>query len=859
MGFAGQVFAARVAIGLAVPSPKALSKTGSMLAQGVKGIHKRIQMAAKGADLSDEYRKKLARLNQATRSNAQRTSNFIATKLEQNLDKMSKKSIRNTRRVYAQNSKEYKRLTKEMNKPFAQRDLGTFQTSQGMRTMQQMAARMARMNKMERAEQIRHQNNILQSTTRLAEREKKRLLDQTKGKTLSTKQAQKLREQLQSLDKTVRQEKRRLQTLQQIDGELNAINREMDQMDDEGADIGAQFAGAANTLRTNFNDALRNSVAILTAFGFQLHRAGTSVMEFERELINANSVFNLTHDTLFNIGNEIMKFGNEFGIAVQNGAEGMYQLASAGVSANEALAILPETLKLSMAVQGDHNTISKLTAQTLFGFNMEMEEAGSVTDKFAFAIQKSLIEYQDLASAVKFALPFFTSTGQSLDQLLGALAVLTNRALEAGIAGRGLRQAVAEFAESALDAEVGFRKMGVEILNAEGEMKQLTEIAADFAAAVGPDTASNTELLTTLIQDLNVRGATAFIHLVQASDEFTEAVRETENAGGQLDAMIEEQNKSLSAQVQILKTNVLSIFAFRDAAYEGTGFLNAFHESIVETVQGFRDLLVEGEGADQKLTELGQGIQDFAVEAVKEFNVIADKTVALLQDLAKDTEGYAGALRTLAIPLQLTLDIIDAMAGIRVGQSSLLELYIKFKLINSIIPIQAAAVAGLGMMWRGATVAAAGYYATTLAGAAGGGIYTTAGGRFKTAGMKGPGFKTKGALMRTMGGAVGRRGMMAGGAMMLGGGLLPAAAILGGYMLYKHATEKAGGGYITPMAQGGFPSGGAPYLVGEQGPELFMPETSGKLLNNGATENTIGSGMKLNNVTIGIDSFGGLV
>ena len=103
--------------------------------------------------------------------------------------------------------------------------------------------------------------------------------------------------------------------------------------------------------------------------------------------------------------------------------------------------ILPETLKLSMAVQGDHNTISKLTAQTIFGFGMEMEDAAMVTDKFAYAIQKSLIEYQDLSSAVKFALPFFTATGQSIDQLLGALQVLTNRALEAGIAGRGLRQA----------------------------------------------------------------------------------------------------------------------------------------------------------------------------------------------------------------------------------------------------------------------------------------------------------------------------------------------------------------------------------------------------------------------------------
>ena len=106
---------------------------------------------------------------------------------------------------------------------------------------------------------------------------------------------------------------------------------------------------------------------------------------------------------------------------MQNGATGLYQLASAGLTANEALLVLPQTLKLSMAVQGDHNTISKLTAQTIMGFGMEFSEAGIVVDKFAHSIQKSLIEYQDLASAVKFALPFFTTTGQSIDQLLGAL------------------------------------------------------------------------------------------------------------------------------------------------------------------------------------------------------------------------------------------------------------------------------------------------------------------------------------------------------------------------------------------------------------------------------------------------------
>ena len=99
----------------------------------------------------------------------------------------------------------------------------------------------------------------------------------------------------------------------------------------------------------------------------------------------------------------------------------------------------------------------------MFGFVLEMTDSAELTDKFAHSINKSLIEYEDLASAVKFAMPFFVSTGQSIDQLLGSLEILTNRALEAGIAGRGLRQALAEFAQHAEDNTAAFAKMGVEI------------------------------------------------------------------------------------------------------------------------------------------------------------------------------------------------------------------------------------------------------------------------------------------------------------------------------------------------------------------------------------------------------------
>ena len=374
-----------------------------------------------------------------------------------------------------------------------------------------------------------------------------------------------------------------------------------------------------NQLKRGFTDAVRESVAALTAFYYKLNQSTQELIEFEAELLNANSVWNETRETLFDTSDMIVQFGQQFGMEMQNGATGLYQLASAGLTASESMTVLPETLKLSMAVQGDHNTIAKLTTQTIKGFDMEMNQAAEVTDKFAHAIQKSLIEYEDLSSAVKFALPFFTATGQSIDQLLGALQVLTNRALEAGIAGRGLRQGLAELAESVGDNTAAFRKLGVEVTNEQGEMLQLTEIAANFAATLEEGVINDTELLTMLIEDLNVRGATAFVHLVQASDEFTSAVHDSANAGGELDKMVQEQNTSMGAQIQILRNNVLAIFQHRDAMYEGTEYMNAFHEAVIKGIASLQGLIMVETESGFVMTEMGKQIQEIAVQGVNMF------------------------------------------------------------------------------------------------------------------------------------------------------------------------------------------------------------------------------------------------
>jgi len=55
-----------------------------------------------------------------------------------------------------------------------------------------------------------------------------------------------------------------------------------------------------------------------------------------------------------------------------------------------------------------------------------------------------------------------------------------------------------------------------------------------------------------------------------------------------------------------------------------------------------------------------------------------------------------------------------------------------------------------------------------------------------------------------------------------------------------------GGGPLRMMARGGPVAGGRPYLVGERGPELFVPTESGTIVSNGQTQAMAGKGAVYN-------------
>jgi len=410
-----------------------------------------------------------------------------------------------------------------------------------------------------------------------------------------------------------------------------------------------------------FNQSLNFSVMALTAVGFQVQQTARDLITYEKELVNANSIFQVSNDELYSISNEVVDVGLQYALTYDNMSQALYQFASAGLDAAESQQILADVMKLSMAVQGDSETLGKLMIQTLKGFGLEFSESAKLADQFALAINESLLEYQDLASAVKFAMPFFVSTNQGVEQLLGGLAILTDRALEAGIAGRGLRQALAELAESLGENTRKFQQMGINITDSSGNLLQMTEIAQEFNRHFG-EAANDTELLTTLISDLNVRGATAFVHLVQNANEFAEVTEKIANAQGDSTRMADVQMESLTNQIQITKNAMKAVFLYGEVQEDGTMGVNAFHEAILDLVKSVRSKFVieMGNGKDV-LTLFAFALRDGAVRFVEQLNLVLIHVIDAFVEFSTAGFDMVNMLELMFMPLKIITTALDAI------------------------------------------------------------------------------------------------------------------------------------------------------------------------------------------------------
>ena len=355
------------------------------------------------------------------------------------------------------------------------------------------------------------------------------------------------------------------EALKQLRIEARLASRELGWMGERGVRASVEleqgFGKFTRQLRTGFG--LLNTTAVKLIGGFiiinRLREAVTQSLEFSRAMSQVSSIVDNTDQEIRDLGGSVRELAIQFGTNEVDVARGLYFTLSSGIEdTRDAVEVLTQANKLSVAGFADVETVIDLLTSTINAYGFKVKDAGRINDIFFSAVKLGKAELPELAHNMGAVLPIASQMGVSLEEVTAAISALT-------LGGQNADEAV-----------TSIRQLLINLLNPTSNAKQiiseLEQKTADFgtgglAAAVktkglvsvmqtlGRELGNNQLAMREIIPD--ARGMTAAFALSgNQLESFKRILGEIEKSAGSTDKAVNRVFASQSKRADIISAGI---------------------------------------------------------------------------------------------------------------------------------------------------------------------------------------------------------------------------------------------------------------------------------------------------------------
>lgn len=209
-----------------------------------------------------------------------------------------------------------------------------------------------------------------------------------------------------------------------------------------------------------------------------------------KKFAEVDKTMQLTNATMGNSAEQAELLNKAMKDAAANSTFGMNDAATAtlnfaraGLSAEQAASALAPAMNLAAGEGGDLETVSAGLVATINGFGDSFDNAALYADIFANACNNSALDIDSLSSAMSVAAPIFNAAGYSVQDAALYMGTMANAGIEASVAANALKTGMARLVSPAADAQKWLNKLGVEVTNADGSMKDSVTVQRDLHEA----------------------------------------------------------------------------------------------------------------------------------------------------------------------------------------------------------------------------------------------------------------------------------------------------------------------------------------------------------------------------------------
>ena len=343
--------------------------------------------------------------------------------------------------------------------------------------------------------------------------------------------------------------------------------------------------------------------------------------EFEQKMKNVQVVAGASTADFEKLSNAAKDIGANTRFSASEAADALYNLASAGLDASDAVTALDSVVALAAATNSDFAQSSAAIVSTVAQFSLPVEQAAKVADVFTSAISNSMANMEKLQSSMRTVGPIAGSMGISLESTTAALMALYNAGFQGEQAGTALRNMLATLIEPSTTAKQAFSDLGISI-------KEIQNASDPLQAALGAlskSGASTKEIIGIFGKEA---GPAVAALLQQGINKISEYKTKLDESGGAASKAATEQTKTLQGMIDsltsILETAAIEIGeALAPALTEIIGFVKGLVEAWVSLSEPIKDSIVKFTAVSAVILIVGGGITALVGTILKSITVWA--------------------------------------------------------------------------------------------------------------------------------------------------------------------------------------------------------------------------------------------
>lgn len=306
--------------------------------------------------------------------------------------------------------------------------------------------------------------------------------------------------------------------------------------------------------------------------------------DFESAMSKVSAVSGATGSDLDALSAKAREMGSKTKFSASEAAEAMNYMAMAGWKTEDMLGGIEGVMNLAAASGEDLATTSDIVTDALTAFGLSASDSGHFADVLAAASSNANTNVSMMGETFKYCAPIAGSLGFSVEDTAEAIGLMANAGIKSTQAGTSLRTIMTNLSGDVKICGSSIGEVTVATTNADGSMRDLSDILADcrtaFAGLTESEKASAAESL------VGKNAMSGFLALMNASDADVEKLSGAiDGCNGAAQSMADTMNDNLEGQLTILKSQLQEL-----AISFGEILLPAV-KNIVSFLRGFIDVL----------------------------------------------------------------------------------------------------------------------------------------------------------------------------------------------------------------------------------------------------------------------------